>query len=141
MKTSTILFMCRNAKRGAENNSHESAENAGMARETGECNGAAIMDKHTAKEWAEHMKNADGTTGAHWTMEQTDQVMKQYGIQCEPAEFFAVMNMMYSDYCEVLKKFGVNKMDFYAEMAKAFICDEDAQPDKTERYYEYIAKH
>jgi len=34
-----------------------------------------------------------------------------------------------------------NKMDFYAEISKAFICDEDAQPDKTARYYDYIAKH
>lgn len=112
-----------------------------MMGHAGGYGGVMPMDKHTAKEWAEHMKNADDTTGAHWTMEQTEQVMRQYGIQCEPAEFYAVMNMMYSDYCEVFKKFGVNKMDFYAEISKAFICDEDAQPDKTARYYDYIAKH
>lgn len=116
-------------------------EHERMMGHAGGYGGVMPMDKHTAKEWVEHMKNADGTTGAHWTMEQTEQVMRQYGIQCDPAEFFAVMNMMYSDYCEVFKKFGVNKMDFYAEMSKAFICDEDAQPDKTARYYDYIAKH
>lgn len=103
--------------------------------------GGGKLDKRTAEEWARQMQNADGTTGAHWTMENTEQVMKQYNITCDPAEFFAAMNMMYSDYCEVFKKFGVNKLDFYAEMAKAFLDDDDAVKDKIGAYYEYVVKH
>ena len=32
---------------------------------------AAAFDRETAIHWAEHMQNADGSTGPHWTMEQT----------------------------------------------------------------------
>ena len=31
-------------------------------------------------------------------------------------------------------------MDFYVYMSKAFLDDKDAQPDKLERYYQYIVK-
>ena len=34
-----------------------------------------------------------------------------------------------------------SKIEFYADMAKAFLDDKDAQPDKLARYYEYIVKH
>ena len=47
---------------------------------------------------------------------------------------------MYSDYMPVAKKLGVNNMDFYTQMAKAFLDDKDALPDKLARYYEYIVK-
>ncbi len=56
-------------------------------------------------------------------------------------EFFVAMNMMYSDYCKVFRKFGVgDKVDFYACMAKAFLDDKDAHTDKLARYYEYVVK-
>ena len=103
--------------------------------------GVGKMDRQTAEDWTRRMKNEDGTTGAHWTMEQAEQVMRQHGIQCEPAEFYAALNMLYSDFCEVFKKHGVNKIDFYADMAKAWLDDKDAVSDKLSAYYEYIVKH
>ena len=52
-----------------------------------------------------------------------------------------VTNMMYSDYCEVAKKINANNMDFFAEMAKAFLKDKDAgAQDKLAAYYEYVVK-
>ena len=51
------------------------------------------------------------------------------------------MNMMYSDYCKTAEKMGVNNAAFYAGLSKAFLEDQDAQPDKLARYYEYIARH
>ena len=49
---------------------------------------------------------------------------------------------MYSDYSKVFKKYGVgDKLDFYVDMAKAFIEDKDAQPGKLRRYYTYVVKH
>jgi len=46
--------------------------------------------------------------------------------------------MMYSDYSKPAKKFGVNTMDFYVCMAKAWLDDPDAPAGKTARYYECV---
>lgn len=104
--------------------------------------GSAVIpfDRKTAHEWVKKMKNADGSTGEHWTFEQTSQVMKQRGVDCDPAEFYAAMNMLWSDYGAVAKKFGVDSMEYWSELAKAFLMDEDAMGDKLALYYEYIVK-
>lgn len=51
------------------------------------------------------------------------------------------MNMMYSDYCSVAAKYGVNKPEFFADMAKAFLFDKDAKgpKEKLSAYYHGIA--
>lgn len=99
------------------------------------------MDEHLAKEWTAMMENEDGTKGPHWSMEQIKKVIEQRGMPGDPVEIWVAMNMMYSDYCKVAKKLGVNTMDFYAEMARAFLDDKDAGvPDKLTAYYEYIVK-
>ncbi len=49
--------------------------------------------------------------------------------------------MIYSDYCAVAEKLGTSTAEFYACMAKAFLDDKDARPEKLARYYEYITKH
>ena len=98
------------------------------------------LTKETALEWTGRMQNEDGTSGPHWSMEQTEQARKQRGIDCDPLEFYVTMNMMYSDYCKAAEKVNANSVDFYAYMARAFLDDKDAQPDKLERYYRCIAK-
>lgn len=95
----------------------------------------------TAMKWVQKMKNADGTTGPHWTMEQAKQVMEQQRIQADELEFYVALNMMYSDYCKVAKKHNCSTMEFYSAMAKAFLDDKDAHPDKLALYYECIVKH
>ncbi len=107
----------------------------------GESANGMPLSREMAREWTSQMENEDGTTGPHWNMSQTDTVMAQKGIECDPTEFFVAMNMMYSDYCKVFRKFGVgDKIDFYACMAQAFLDDKDAHPDKLARYYEYVVK-
>ena len=99
------------------------------------------FDERIAREWVAKMENEDGTKGPHWTMDQTTKVMEQRGIKEDPAKFYAVLNMMYSDYCEVARKINANNMDFFAEMAKAFLKDKDAgAQDKLAAYYEYVVK-
>lgn len=102
--------------------------------------GNGKMDKHTAEEWAHQMKNEDGTSGPHWNMEQAKQIMQQNGIDCDPAEFYVALNMMYSDYCKVAKKYNINESGYYAHMAKAFLDDKDAEDGKLMRYYECVVK-
>ena len=99
------------------------------------------MDENIAREWTAKMENEDGTKGPHWNREQIKKVMEQRNMTGDPVEFWVAMNMMYSDYCKVAKKLGVNSVDFYAEMAKAFLEDKDTGvPDKLSAYYENIVK-
>lgn len=102
------------------------------------------LTEKKAKKWADHMQNADGTTGAHWSMEQVEQLIeKEPDLQeYNPADVFAAINMFYSDYCEVAKKFGVGNIDFYICMVKAWLDDDDVtdKKSKTARYYECVVK-
>ena len=94
--------------------------------------------------WAEHMQNADGTTGPHRTMEQTSAVADASGAGRDiPHWVFGVtMNMMYSDYYDVARKFGVNVPEFYAELARAFLMEKDGPGPKEKlcAYYRCIVK-
>ncbi len=100
------------------------------------------LTREDAEDWVRHMKSEDGKTGARWPYQEIKQYAGNFGIQGEEqvTEFFAVMNALYSDYCKVAKKHGVDKVDFWADLAKAFINDKDAAPGKVRMYYECIAK-
>lgn len=105
--------------------------------------GMAEEKRFDAKKWAAEMKNEDGTRGAHWDMQQTEGVRNSRGMNdIEPEAFYVTMNMMYSDYQNVMKKFGVDRPEVYAEMAKAFLCDKDSKQgmEKLKAYYCYIVK-
>ena len=107
-----------------------------------ESEGYMPFTKDMADMWMKSATNEDGSRGPHWTMEQTKQIQAQKHIDCDPIEFNAAMNMIYSDYYKVAKKHGVgSNIDFYADMAKAFIDDKDARPDKMGRYFAYIVQH
>ena len=100
------------------------------------------FNQMTAEKWVRSMKGADGSHGARCSMDQAKMVMEQIGCNCDPWEFYAALNAMYSDYAEVLKKYGLgDNMYAFGELAKAFIEDKDAMPDKMARYYQYIVKH
>lgn len=102
------------------------------------------LSKDEAKRWAARMENADGTTGAHWTMEQTAAVAEERGISPDDVSRWAwgvTMNMMYSDYYAVAAEFGVDRPEFYAALAQAFLMDKDAPApeEKLCEYYKHIA--
>lgn len=81
-----------------------------------------------AEQWNHRMKNEDGSTGGHWTVEQTTEAAKSVGVIMEhvtPEMWNVAMNMMYSDYCGVATKHGCSKVEFYADLAKAFLFDKD----------------
>lgn len=102
--------------------------------------GFSKIDKHRGDEILRKLKNADGTTGEHWSLDQTKQVMDRLGISCDSVEFWVAMNMMYSDYYNAARKLGVNNSDFYASMAEAFLKDPDASENKLSRYYSIVAE-
>lgn len=101
------------------------------------------LTRDEAEKWVKGMKSEDGKTGGRWPLNEIKQYAGNFGIQGEDKiiEFYAVMNALYTDYCKVAKKHGVDKVDFWADMAKAFIHDKDAGEGKVKKYYECIAKH
>lgn len=83
------------------------------------------------------MKNLDGTTGAHWSLAETDSVAKQYGIawtSYNRYDWYYVLNMMYSDY---YKLFG-SSTETYIKLAKAWLDDPDVDEGKAYRYYKKV---
>lgn len=93
-------------------------------------------------EWVDHMENADGTTGPHWSRHEAEVIRAKYGIaSAGDVDFYVVLNMMYSDYCTAAAQAGASTVELFARMTEAFLTDPDAQPDKLGRYYRYIARH
>ena len=93
------------------------------------------FDEKLAKKAVAKMKNVDGSTGEHWTYEQTTSVANQYGIK-HYADWYYALNMLWSDLSNVLG----GDANTYAKMAKAMFFDD---PDMTEGklFKTYMATH
>lgn len=83
------------------------------------------FDDTLAKMAVSRMQNVDGTTGEHWTMEQTRQLAEQHGIK-HKADWYYVLNMMYSDYANAVN----GDTSTFVKLAKAYMCDPDAPEGK-----------
>ena len=96
--------------------------------------------------WLKSMENEDGTKGAHWTKEQTTPLAKAHGVMMnedvDETIWNLVMNIMYSDNCKTAKKYGVDKPDYYADLAKDWLQDEDGLQgrEKVSAYYRNIVE-
>lgn len=93
------------------------------------------VDERKARDWVKRM-----TSGEHYKPEVTDQMRASICPECDKWEFYAAMNAMYSDYSKTAQKMGVDKADFYAHLAKDFLMDDDAKPDKLYKYMTEIAE-
>ena len=97
-----------------------------------------------AEEAVSRMQNEDGTTGPHWTIEQTNNVAKQYGINFNldifnEYDWFVAMNMIYSDYYKAIKNItGINSLQHFVELTKAWIMDKDVAEGKMWYYFKYV---
>ena len=86
---------------------------------------ASTFTEDDARRWTEHMENDDGSMGAHWTLEQTTAVANSIGVHVDPWIWFAALNMEYSDNFEIAQKYGLDRPEYYADLAKAFLFDKD----------------
>lgn len=108
--------------------------------------GSSELDKHEIKDWLDGMENEDGSMGAKWSKEETTALAKSHGImlgdKISEEEWNLAMNMFYSDYCKTAKKYGVDRPDYYADLAKDFLMDKDSvdAKEKLAAYYENIVK-
>ena len=107
-----------------------------------EAGGKMGFTEADARRWTEHMKNDDGSTGPHWTLEQATAVANSIGVHTDPWVWFAALNMEYSDNWEVAEKYGLDRPEYYADLAKAFLFDKDGGgPEaKIAGYYHGIVK-
>lgn len=86
---------------------------------------ASKFTEDDARRWTEHMENDNGSMGAHWTLEQTTAVANSIGVHVDPWIWFAALNMEYSDNFDVAQKYGLDRPEYYADLAKAFLFDKD----------------
>ena len=119
----------------------------GRGRDYGEEPKYGKMSHKDIKKWEKSFENTDGTKGGKYKPEQIEQMSKSMGVNLEQmggVEVFALaVNMMYADYCDVAKKFGVDRPEFYIAMAKAFMDDKDFHGKGEEKlwlYYKCIAE-
>jgi len=89
------------------------------------------LNEELAKSWVADMENRDGTKGEHWSLEQTNQYAGNYN----KYDFYAVANMMRSDYYNPKLEEAT-----YLQMAKDWLDDKDVGDCKTLKYYMYIVK-
>lgn len=93
-----------------------------------------LVNPHFTEETAEYavskMKNRDGSTGEKWGYGETTRVLNSKGYTFNPADWYYVLNMTYSD----KYKQGKSSED-YIEDAYMFLDDMDAPHDKAKRYY------
>lgn len=99
------------------------------------------LDQMSAEQWMRNMEKEDGSKGPKWSKEQVKPYMAQVGYHGPEYKFWAVMNALYSDYCKIAKKYGVDRPEYYAELTKAWLEDKDAVPEKAGLYYKYIVEH
>lgn len=126
--------LCRVAMYADEHSAHEETEDF-------EGDTEPAFSHQMAAAWADSLQNADGTKGPHFSREKAREIQRQYAVDCDPVLFWAVLNSLYSDYDEALKKNNASTTEMYACLARAWIMDADAVPDKAAAYYRYIVQH
>lgn len=84
------------------------------------------------EEVAEDIVREMKPVGQRWSIGETEQMQRDYGMDTiDPVSFYLVMNQGFNDYRDV---FG-DSLDTYIRYTEAFICDEDAKPNKVLNYF------
>lgn len=92
-----------------------------------------------AKKAVSEMRNSDGSEGEHWSISQIEDLMRQQSFKnttYNKWDFYYVMNMMYSDYYNVLG----SDTSMYCKLSRAWIDDIDVPEGKAYRYYLNVVK-
>lgn len=100
--------------------------------------GLMRLKKKDFKEWEKNLENADGTKGKHFEAEQIKHMAEQLGIKYrdyDEKELCMAANMLYSDYCAVLKNVLPPDKELigYVKLAQAWLEDPDASVEGSEK--------
>ena len=92
-----------------------------------------VLSEEKAVEWVESMKPK-----AKWTMTETKAVGKKYGVVIPEVAFYTIMNMIYSDYSDVLGEGDTEEsINNYIKMTEDWYFDEDTSKMEDEKLYCY----
>lgn len=86
------------------------------------------------KRATDNMINEDGTKGPKWSVQETNQVARNYNVtfdEFNEYDWNYVMNMIHSDYYGSVP----NEVGTYVKMASKFLHDKDAAKGKALNYY------
>lgn len=93
--------------------------------------------EHFTETMAEDIISAMRPYGMKWTLEETKDVQRQYGLtSIDPIEFWIVINSAYNDYRDLFN----DNLDMYVKYVRNFINDDDAVKNKVWVYFNTIAK-
>lgn len=91
------------------------------------------LSEEKAKEWVSKM-----VPPAKWTMTETNDVKTKFNVDIPSIDFFVLMNMLYSDYGDVIGETIDNTtLEKYIKFAEDWYYDEDVNKDGAEKLYSY----
>lgn len=124
---------------------HQQKQQIGFHRQEDESD---HLTKEMAERWVRSMEAADKNckSGGKWTYAEAKRLAEDHGMPTEGQEmidFYATINMMYSDYCKVARDHKVATEDYFVDLAMAFLYDPDGvEPsEKIYNHYKYLAEH
>jgi hypothetical protein len=96
------------------------------------------LPKKDMMKWKRQLENADGSHGEHFNMQQIMGIASQMGLKWDgydEKDLCMTANMLYSDFCEVLKSIIPQDKEVLAcvKMAQAWLEDPDAPVDGSEK--------
>lgn len=105
------------------------------------------LTKQEMMEWKKNLMNADGSMGEHFKFDDIIEVAEKMRLRFRgysEKDLCMTVNMLYSDYCKVLKTVipPDKELYIYVALADAFLNDEDG-PEGSEKlalYYKCIVK-
>lgn len=90
-----------------------------------------VLNREMAEEIVSNMK----PYGKRWSIEETQKIQQEYGIDnVRNTDFFVVINSAYNDYRDLFE----DNIEKYVKFTMDFIRDEDAKRDKVFLYYTTI---
>lgn len=100
------------------------------------------LSKHDMMHWEKMLKNADGSKGKHFSMQDVEEMAEKLNLRFDEyseKDFCMTMNMLYSDFCEVNRAFVSPEKEahYYAKAAQAWLEDDDGPigSEKLALYY------
>lgn len=100
--------------------------------------GLMRLKKKDFMRWEKQLENADGTKGKHFDAEHVKKAAEQIGVKYkgfDEKELCMTANMLYSDYCEVLRTVIPPEKELmaYVKLAIAWLDDPDAPVEGSEK--------
>ena len=100
--------------------------------------GLMHLKKKDFMKWEKQLENADGSHGKHFDAQQIKKIAEQMGIRYhgyDEKELCMTVNMLYSDFCEVLKTIIPPDKELlaYTKLAQAWLEDPDSPVEGSEK--------